>query len=125
MFDIGGKDMYGVIAISDWEEEITDISFIFLVPLWSLLLLVPVSKSFVIVCLPMFIGFFQASHICLMLCQIFCLLLEYFQLFVVAPGDFCILLCNSCQSLGNVEELLSAGRFMSFKSCAHRSGGEG
>ena len=125
MFDVGGKDMYGMIAVSDWDEEIRDVAFIFLIPLWPLLLLVPVSKPFVIVHLPVLIGFFKASCICLTLCQIFCLLLEYFQLFIVAPSDFCILLHNSCQSLGNVEELLSARGFMSFKSSTHRSRGEG
>ena len=125
VFDVGGKDIYGVITISNWDEEITDVAFIFLIPLWPSLLLVPVSKSLVIVHLPVFIGFFQASHIHLTLCQIFCLLPEYFQLFIVALSDLCILLCNSCQSLGNVEELLLTRGFMSFESSAHRSGGEG
>ena len=35
LFDVGGKDMDGVIAVSDWDEEVEDISFIFLIPLWA------------------------------------------------------------------------------------------
>ena len=125
MFDIGGEDMDGVIVISDWDEEIRDVAFIFLISLWPLLLLIPVHEPFIIVSLPVLVGFFKASCICLALCQSFSLLLEYFQLFVVALSDFHILLHNSCQYLGNVEELLSARRFMSFEGSACGSGGEG
>ena len=33
MFDVGGEDMYGVITVSDWYEEVRDIAFIFLISL--------------------------------------------------------------------------------------------
>ena len=84
--------------------------------LWPPILLVPVGKPFVIVCLPVFIGFFKASCICLMLCQSLSSLLEYFQLFRVAVTNFFVLSHNSCQSLGNVEELFLAGGAVPFKS---------
>ena len=124
MLDVGGEKMYGMIAISDWDEEITDIAFIFLIPLWSSLLLVPICESFVIVCLPVFVGFFKVSCICLMLCQSFSSLPEYLQLFMVAAIYLLILLCNSCQSLGDVEELFLARGAVSFESSAYGSGGE-
>ena len=124
MFDEGGKDMYGVVAISDWDEEIRDVTFIFLIPLWSLLLLVPVAESLVIVCLPVFIGFFKASHVCLVLSQSLSVLPEYFQLFVIAAADLLVLSHNSCQSLGNMEEFFSAWGAVSFESSTHGSGRE-
>ena len=124
VFDERGKNMYGMVAVSDWDEEIGDVTFILFVPLWTPVLLVPISKPLVIVCLPMFIGFFKVSCICLTFCQSFPLLLEYLQLFMVALTDFFVLLHNSCQSLGNMEEFFLAGRAVSFKSSAYRSRGE-
>ena len=108
-FDIGGEDMDGVITISDWDEEIEDISFVFLVPLRSLCLSFPVSIPPVSVCFPMLIGCFQMSRMCLALCQTLLSLLEYFKLFLVVMADFLIFLCNSHQSLCDEEEFLSPG----------------
>ena len=64
MLDVGGENMDGVITVSDWDEEIKDVSFVFLVPLWPPLFLIPVNEPFVVVCLPVFIAFFKASCIC-------------------------------------------------------------
>ena len=124
VLDEGGKDMYGVISISDWEEEIWDVAFILFIPLWPLLLLVPVSKPFVVVCLPVFIGFLKTSCICLVLCQSLSSLLEYSQLFMVVTTDFFILSHNSCQSLGDVEEFFPAGGAVPFESSTYQSGEE-
>ena len=117
--DIGGKDMDGVVSISDWDEEVKDISFIFFIPLGSLCLSFPVSIPPVSVYFPVLIGCFQMSHVCLMLCQVLSLLLEYFQLFLIVVADFLILLRNSCQSLHDEEEFLSSGGTVSFESSAH------
>ena len=119
LLDIGGEDMDGVITISDWDEEVKDISFIFLIPLQSLCLLVPIGIPPVSVSFPVLVGFFQLSHMCLTLFQILPLLLEYFQLPLVISADFLILACNSSQSLHNEEELFSPRGAMSFKSSAH------
>ena len=108
-FDIGGKDMDGVVSISDWDEEIEDISFIFFIPIRSLCLSLPVGVPPVGVHLPVLIGRFQASHMCLMFCQILSLLSEYFKLFLAVAADFLIFLCNSCQSLHDEEEFLPSG----------------
>ena len=124
VFDERGEDMDGMITISGGDEEIGDIAFILFIPLWTSVLLVQIHKPLVIVSLPVFVGFFKASHVCLMLHQSFSLLLEYFQLFIVAVTDFFIFSHNSCQSLSNVEELLPAWGAVSFKSSTYRPGGE-
>ena len=108
-----------MVTISDWDEEIKDISFIFLISLWSLCLCIPVSEPLVIVCLPVLIGRLKVSHVCLMLCQIFSSLVEYFQLFLIVAANFLILLHSSCQSLCNEEEFLPTWGTVSFKSSAH------
>ena len=108
-FDIGGEDMDGVVSISDWDEEIEDVSFILLIPLGSLCLPLPVGIPPVGILFPMFIGCFQVSCVHLALCQLLPLLLECFELFLIVSADFLIFLCNSCQSLCDEEEFLSSG----------------
>ena len=122
--DIGGKDMDGVIAISDWDEEIKDISFVFLIPFWSSCLLFPVSVPPISVCFPVFVGHFQMSRMHLMLCQVLSSLAEYFQLFLIVVANFLILLCNSCQPLHDEEKFFSSGGTMSFESSTHLSRGK-
>ena len=122
--DVGGKHMYGVVAISDWDEKVKDIAFIFLISLWALHLLVPVSKLLVAVCLPVLIGFFQVSCICLTLCQSLSSLAEYFQLLAIVTADLLVLLSNSCQALGDVEEFLTTRSTVALKSSAHGPGRE-
>ena len=118
-FDIGGEDMDGVSTISNLDEEIEDISFVLFIPFRSLLLSLPVSIPPVSVRFPVLISCFQTSCMHLMLCQIFSLLAEYFQLFLIVMADFLILLCNSCQSLHDEEEFFSPRGTMSFKSSTH------
>ena len=108
-FDVWGKDMHGVVSIRDWNEEIKDVSFIFLIALWPSTLLLPLHVPLVHVFLPMFVGCFQVSRTCLTLCQIFPSLFEYFKLFLIVVADFLIFVHNSCQSLCNEEELLPSG----------------
>ena len=107
-FDIGGKDMDCMVAISDWDEEIEDISFIFFIPLRFLSFSFPLGIPPVSVHFPVLIGCLQVSHMCLMLCQILLSLLENFELFLVVAADFLIFSHNSCQSLHEEEELLSS-----------------
>ena len=118
-FDVGGEDMHGMVAIKDWDEKIKDVSFVFLISFWCLPASLPFRVSPVSVLYPVLVGFFQASHVCLTLCQIVALLLEYFELFLVVAADFLILSCNSSQSLHNEEELLPAWCPVSFESSTH------
>ena len=120
--DIGGKDMHSVVTIGDWDEEIKDISFIFLISLRCLPSSLPLRVPPVSILSPMLVGFFQASRICLMLCQIVALLFEDFELFLIVAADFLILACNSSQSVCNEEEFLSPGISMAFKSSVHGLG---
>ena len=108
-----------MISISDWDEEIEDISLIFFIALWSFSFSIPIGVPPICVCLPVLIGCFQMSCVCLTLCQIFSSLLEYFELFLVVAADFLIFLCNSCQSLCDEEEFFSTWRPMSFESSTH------
>ena len=108
-FDVGGEYMHGVIAIRDWDEEIKDVSFIFLITLRSSTLLLPLHIPSVHVFLPVFVGCFQVSCVHLTLCQIFSLLLEYFKLLLIVAANFLIFVRNSCQSLCDEEKLLSSG----------------
>ena len=114
--DIGGED---IIAVSNWDEEIEDVSFILFISFWSLCLPLPVSIPPVSVCFPVLIGHFQMSCMHFALCQILSLLAECFQLFLIVMADFLILSRNPCQSLHNEEEFFSAGGTMSFESGAH------
>ena len=124
LFYVGGEDMDGMIAVSDWNEEIKDISFIFFVPFQPLRLPVPGSIPPVCVCLPVLVGFFQMSCVHLALCQILSLLAEYFQLFLIVTADFLILSCNSHQSLHNEEEFFFSQGAVPFESSAHGSRGK-
>ena len=111
--------MHDVVTIDDGDEEIKDVSFILLVPLQSSLLLIPICEFFVVVCFPVFVGFFQMSCMHFMLCQIFSSLAEYFQLFLVIAADFLILSHNSCQPLFNEEELLPPWGAVAIESSAY------
>ena len=116
MFDIGGEDMDGLVAISDWDEKVEDISFVLFIALWSSCLPFPVSIPLVSVHLPVLIGCFQMSCMCLALCQIFSSLAEYFKLFLIVVANFLIFSHNSHQSLCNEEEFLSSRGTVPFKS---------
>ena len=122
--DEGGKDMYSVITISDWDEKVEDVSFIFFIPLWALLLLVPVSEPLVAVCFPVFIGFFKVNCIHLALCQSLSSLVEYLQLLLIVAANFLMLLSNSNQPLGDVEEFFPPGGTVAFESSTQRLRGE-
>ena len=106
LFDVGGKDMHDMITIDDWDEEIKDVSFVFLISFWSSLLRIPLLKPLVIVGFPVLIGLFQMSCVRFMFCQVFPSLLEYFKLFLIVMADFLVLLHNSHQPLCNEEEFL-------------------
>ena len=116
--------MHGVVTIGDWDEEVKDVPFVFLIALWPLTLLFPRSIPPVCVLLPVLVGSFQVSRTCLMFCQIFSSLSEYFKLFLIVAADLLIFSCNSCQSLCDEEEFLSCGCPMSLKSGTHWVGGE-
>ena len=118
-FDVGGKNVHGVVTVRDGNEEVKDVPLVFFIPLWSSTLLLPLSVSLVHVFLPVLVGGFQVSRMCLMLCQIFSSLLEYFKLFLIVVADFLVLARNSCQSLCNEEEFLPFGCPMSFESSAY------
>ena len=120
--DIWGKDVHGVVTVRDQDEKVKDISFIFFVPLWGLPSSLPLHIPPVGVLSPVLVGFFQASCICLMLCQIVALLLENLELFLVVVADFLIFACNSSQSMCNEEEFLPPGVPMPFESSVHGSG---
>ena len=100
--------MHGVIAISDWDEEIKDVSFVFLITLWSFSLPFPSGVPPIGVFLPVLIGCFQMSHVRLMLGQLISSLLECLKLPLVVVADFLIISCNSCQSLRDEKELFSS-----------------
>ena len=57
-FNVGSKDMDGVVSISDWEEEVKDISIILFISLRSPHFSLPVSVSSIHVCFPVLIGCF-------------------------------------------------------------------
>ena len=120
--DIGGKDVHGVVTIGDWDEKVKDISFVFFIPLRGLPSSLPLRVPPVGVFSPVLVGFFQVSHICLMLCQIVASLLESLKLFLVVTADFLIFAHNSSQSMCNEEEFLPPGVPMPFESSVHRSG---
>ena len=121
-FDVGGKNMHGVVTIRDWDEEVKDVSFILLVPLRGLSSSLPLCVPPVCIFGPVFVGFFQASCVCLMLCQIVTSLFENLKLFLVVTADFLIFARNSGQSMCNEEEFLPPWVPMSFESSMHRLG---
>ena len=108
-FDKGGKDMDGVSSIGDGDEEVIDVSFIFLISFWPPHLSLPGVIPSVCVLLPVLVGCFQVSCMRLMLCQVFSSLLDYFQLFLIVAANLLIFSCNSCQSLCDEEEFLPSG----------------
>ena len=108
-FDVGGEDMDGMLAVSDWDKEVEDISFILFIPFGPPCLSLPVIIPSVCVRFPVLVGCFQVSCMRLTLCQILLLLLEYFKLFLIVMADFLVFACNSCQSLCNEEEFLPPG----------------
>ena len=120
--DIWGKDMHGVVTIRDWNEKIKDVSFIFLISLRRLPSSLPLRIPPVGVFSPMLVGFFQASHVRLVLCQIVASLFEDLELFLIVAADFLIFVCNLSQSMCDEEEFLPPGVPMSFESSMHRSG---
>ena len=120
--DIGGKDMHGVVTVGDWDEKVKDVSFIFFVSLRGLPPSLPLCVPPVGVFGPVLVGFFQASRICLTLCQLVALLFEDLKLFLVVMADFLIFSCNSSQSLCDEEEFLPPGVPMPFESSVHGSG---
>ena len=120
--DVGGKDVHGVVTIRDRDKEIKDVSFVFLIPLGCLPSSLPLHIPLVSVLGPVLVGFFQASHVHLMLCQIIALLFEDLKLFLVVMADFLIFVCNLSQSMCNEEEFLPPGVPMSFESSMHGLG---
>ena len=117
--DIGGKDMHSVVTVRDWNEEVKDVSFIFLVPLWGLSSSLPFCVPLISVLSPVLVGFFQVSCVHLALCQIVALLLEDLKLLLVVMADFLIFACNLSQSMHDEEELLPPGVPMPFESSVH------
>ena len=120
--DIGGKDVHGVVTVGDQDEEVKDISFVFLIPLRGLPFSFPLRVPPVSVFGPVLVGFFQASHVRLMLCQIVASLLENLELFLVVATNFLIFACNLSQSSCDEEEFLPPGVPMPFESSVHGSG---
>ena len=118
-FDIGGKDMHGVITVSNWDEEVEDVAFVFLITLWSLSLPFPGSIPPVGVFLPVLVGCFQVSCMCLMFGQLVSLLLECLELPLIVMADFLIFLRSSCQSLCDEKELFSTWQPVSLESSTH------
>ena len=116
--------MHGVVTVGDRNEEVKDIPFILLISFWRLPSSLPFCIPSISVFHPVLVGFFQVSHVCLMLCQIFALLLEYLELFLIVTANFLVLARNSSQSLCDEEEFLPTQGPMSFKSSMHGSRGE-
>ena len=120
--DVGGEDVHSVVTIGDWDEEIKDISFILFISLRGLSPSLPLHIPPVSVFSPVFVGFFQASRVRLMLCQIVTSLFENLELFLVVTANFLIFACNSSQSMCDEEEFLPPRVPMPFKSSVHGSG---
>ena len=111
--------MHGVVTIGDRDEEVEDVPFILLISFWRLSSPFPFCVSPVSVFCPVFVGFFQASHMHLTFCQVFASLFECFKLFFKVAADLLIFSHNSCQSLCDEEEFLPALCPVSFKSGTH------
>ena len=121
-FDVGGKNVHGVVTIRDRDEEVKDVSFVLLIPLRGLSSSLPLRIPLVCIFGPVFVGFFQASRVHLMLCQIVASLFENLKLFLVVTADFLIFVCNSGQSMCDEEEFLPPWVPMSFESSMHGPG---
>ena len=116
--------MHGVVTIGDRNEEVEDIPFVLLISFWHLPSSLPFCILSISVFHPVLVGFFQVSHMCLTLCQIFASLFEYLELFLIVTADFLVLVRNSSQSLCDEEEFLPTQGPMSFESGMHRLRGE-
>ena len=121
-FDVGGKNVHGVVTIGDQDEEVKDVSFVLLIPLRGLSSSLPLHVPLVCIFGPVFVGFFQVSRVCLTLCQIVASLFENLELFLVVAADFLIFVCNLGQSMCDEEEFLPPWVPMSFKSSMHGLG---
>src|SRR5580693_5504274 len=75
-FDEGGKDVDGMGAVSNWNKEVADATFILLVPLRLPLVISILLEFLVTVRLPVPVCFFKASRVRLTLCQSVCSLFE-------------------------------------------------
>ena len=117
--DIGGEDVHSVVTVGDQDEEIEDISFIFLISLRCLPSSLPLCIPPVSVLSPMLVGFFQVSCVHLTLCQVVASLFEDFELFLIVVADLLILACNLSQSVCDEEEFLSPRVSMAFESSMH------
>ena len=122
--DVGGEDVHGVVTIGDRDEEIKDVSLVFLVPLGCSSFPLPFLIPPVSVFGPMLVGFFHVSHVRLAFFQIVASLLEDLELLLIVMADFLIFACNSCQSMCDEEEFLPSRVPMSFESGVHRLGRE-
>jgi hypothetical protein len=103
------------VLSNNWNKKVGDMPFILLVSPRLPLIVSVFLELLVMVCLPILVGFFKASHILLMLCQSVSLFLEDGELYVIGLGVDFILLCNFSQSLCNEDELVSV-RAVSFES---------
>jgi hypothetical protein len=121
--DVGGEDVDGVGAVSNWNKEVADAPFILLVSFRLPLVISVFSELLVAVRLPVLVGLFKASCVLFTLRQSVSLFLEGGELGAIGLGIDFILSRNSSQSLGDEDELLSAGA-MSFESGACGSRGE-
>ena len=111
--------MHGVVTVGDGDEEVEDVPFVLLISFWCLSSPLPFHVPPISVFCPVFVGFFQASCMCLTLCQIIASLFEGLKLFLRVVTDFLIFLCNSHQSLHDEEKFLSTGCPVSFESSTH------
>ena len=111
--------MHGVVTIRDGDEEVEDVPFIFFISFWCLSPSLPLCVPTVSVFCPVLVGFFQASCVRLVLCQIVASVFEGLELFLIVAANFLIFSCNSHQSLCNEEEFLPTWHPVSFESGTH------
>src|SRR5580692_2474777 len=116
-FDVWGKDVDGMGAVSNRNKEVADTPFILLVSLRLPLVVGVFPELLVTVCLPMLVGFFKTSRVLFTLCQSVCSFFKGGELGAVGLGVGLVLASNSSQSSGDEDELLPAGA-MSFESGA-------
>ena len=118
-FDVGGKYVHGVVTVRDGDEEVEDVPFVLFIPFRHLSSPLPFHISLVSVFCPVLVGFFQASRVCLVLCQIITSLFEDLELFLIVAANLLIFSHNSCQSLHSEEEFLPSWCPVSFESGTH------
>src|SRR5580692_4327887 len=122
-FDEGGEDVDGVGAVSNRNKEVADTTFVLLVSLRLPLVVGVFLELLVAVRFPVLVRFFKTSRFRLTLCQSVSSFFEGGELGAVGLGIDFILACNSSQSSGDEDELLSSGA-VSFESGACGSRGE-